>query len=400
MDLEFSDSEKRFRDEARAWLEANVPRIAAILDDLGASTTQSERVLMHYDLEAGDPLFRPSQFWRELSAEHEQALVEWRLLSFKRTINNCYMQWLPGSFDDPRLKLPMDAFHERPSMVPMDIAASMPPQPELAYEVRGFGDFRPFGNPDYARFYGFYTGLLWYQMSLHASDDLYRRIQEPRLGQPIRLVLKDQAISQDLAQSLLEYYRIKQMCAGAGLPERRTYLELGAGYGRLAYVFLSAAPCRYIIVDIPPTLLVSKWYLSRVFPDMKVFGYRAFDRYEDVQEEIEAADIVFLTPNQYAKLPDDSVDVSISISNLHEMTRDQMTAYKALLQRTTRRMIYIKQWQHWRNPSDGIEVGRADYALAPPWGLVLDSTDLSNVEFLEQGWTRFDRMPSAAPPAP
>ena len=26
MDLEFSDSEKRFRDDARAWLEANVPR--------------------------------------------------------------------------------------------------------------------------------------------------------------------------------------------------------------------------------------------------------------------------------------------------------------------------------------------------------------------------------------
>src|ERR1700676_1416367 len=82
---------------------------------------------------------------------------------------------------------------------------------------------------------------------------------EPALGTPIALRHKDQAISQDLAQSLLEYSRIKELTRQLRLPERPTYLELGAGYGRLAYVMLSARTCRYIIVDIPPTILVAKW---------------------------------------------------------------------------------------------------------------------------------------------
>jgi putative sugar O-methyltransferase len=378
-------------------IEANAPRVAALLADVGLATPQSERLLMHRDLETGDPLFRPSRFWTELSKEHESALAEWRMLTFKRTVNNCYMQWLPSSFDDPRMKIPMETFRARPSTAPVEIAASMPAEHVLTQDVHGYGGFRPFANPDYARFYGFYVGLLWHHMSQHASDDLYRRIEEPGLGHPIALSWKGQAISQDLASSLIEHYRIKQLCSGAGLPQRPTYLELGAGYGRVAYVVLSAAPCRYVIVDIPPTLLVAKWYLSRVFPDRKVFGYRPFERYEDVKAEIEAADIVFLTPNQYATLPDLSVDVSLSISSLHEMTTAQVAAYKALLQRTTRSVLYIKQWESWRNPSDGTEFRRADYQMDPPWTLVLDSVDIANVEFFEQGWLRGEDGP--APPA-
>lgn len=380
--------------------EANTKRIADLLAKLDALTLtgkriefdgamlKRERILLESDLALGDPIFRPSKFWTELSDEHTAQLADDRLMSFKRTINNCYMQWLPGYFSDPRMKLPMEAFHQRPSMLPIEVATNVEPDPDLAAGVVGYGGFSPFANPDYMQFYAFYTGLVWHLMTLHAGDDLYKRIEEPALGRPIRLRHKGQAISQDLAQSLLEYSRIRALVGSLPIAERPTYLELGAGYGRLAYVMLNAKPCRYIIVDIPPTILVAKWYLPRVLPHLKVFGYRSFEHFDEVREEFETADLIFLSPNQLALLPDGFVDVSISISSLHEMSPAQSIRYRELLEAKTAHVIYFKQWIKWRNPADDIEVGVADYQLRAPWRQVLESVDLANHEFIELGWLR------------
>ncbi len=369
--------------------EANAKRIAALLAVLNVSTLKSEQILLEADLASGDQVFRPSKFWTELSAEHVAQLTDERLMGFKRTINNCYMQWLPGYFSDPRVKLPMAAFRDRPSMLPVEVATNAKADPDLANEVVGYAGFSPFSNPDYMQFYAFYTGLVWHLMTLHAGDDLYQRLEEPALGKPIRLAHKDQAISQDLAQSLLEYSQIRQL-TGALPPtgQLMTYLELGAGYGRLAYVILNSRPCRYIIVDIPPTILVAKWYLSRIFPQRQTFGYRPFANFDEVRDELEAASIIFLSPNQLALLPDGFVDVSISISSLHEMSPAQSARYREMLEAKTASVIYFKQWIKWRNPADDIEVGVADYQIRAPWQLSLESVDLANHEFIELGWLR------------
>ena len=369
-------------------LETNILRVASLLEDIGVSTMSTQSALLNADIADGDEVFRPSVFWTDLAKQHEEYLDEYKLSHFKRTINNTYMQWLPGSFDDPRMRLPMMAFSEAPSLVPIEIAASAPPTDELAKSVIGYGGFSPFEHPDYSRFYAFYTGLLWHLMSLHASDDLYRRLEEPAIGDPIALSYRGQKISQDLAQSLLEYSRIKELTSALNLGERPTYLELGAGYGRLAYVILQSRPCRYIVVDIAPTLLISRWYLSRALPHLKIFGYRRFESFDDVREDMAAADVVFLSPNQLSLLPEKHADVSISISSLHEMTQDQIERYKALLQDKTASAIYLKQWTKWHNPIDDITVRSSDFLLSAPWSISLNATDLSNDEFTEMGWLR------------
>ena len=68
------------------------------------------------------------------------------------------------------------------------------------------------------------------------------------------------------------------------------------------------------------------------------------------------------------------------------MSLPQIARYKELLQSKTCSAIYLKQWARWHNPVDDIDVGTADFALGPPWKLVLDATDLANEEFVEQGW--------------
>jgi putative sugar O-methyltransferase len=369
-------------------LEANENRVLTVLLALGLSTLHTQRLAFEQDLAKGDPVFRPSRFWQNLAAEHAAYLAPNKLTRFKRSINNTYMQWLPGSFEDQRLKLPLENFRAHPSMVPVQIAAEVPPQPELAVEVVGYNGFAPFRNPDYLRFYAFYTGLIWHLMARHASDDLYRHLEEPALGAPILLRHEGRAISQDLAHSLMEYYRVKELVRQVCMPVQPTYLELGAGYGRLAYVFLSAQYCRYVIVDIPPTILVARWYLTQLFPGRRVFGYRGFRDFAEIRKEMEAADIVFLSPNQLALLPDGYFDVAMSISSLHEMNLEQIHRYKALIAAKTARAVYFKQWTRWQNPEDGLDLKTADYAMPRPWRLILNTTDLANCEFTELGWWR------------
>src|SRR5439155_517391 len=84
--------------------------------------------------------------------------------------------------------------------------------------------------------------------------------------------------------------------------------ELGAGYGRLAYVVVSASPgVRYTIIDIPPALYLSQRYLTTVFPGVATFRFRAWTDYADVSEEFERARIRFVLPHQAALLPRDVV---------------------------------------------------------------------------------------------
>jgi putative sugar O-methyltransferase len=195
-------------------------------------------------------------------------------------------------------------------------------------------------------------------------------------------------ISQDLANSLHEWSRVRQMVQGLGLPQTPRIMELGAGYGRLAYVFLQAEPCRYVIVDIAPALAVAQWYLTAVFPGRRIFGFRHFNDYAEVAAEFLAADICFLSANQLAMLPAGVIDITVSISSLHEMRADQIAHFKALIAARTGFAVYFKQWMRWRNPEDEIEVGRADFMLGAPWRLVMDTPHAVHDEFCELGFLR------------
>ena len=160
-------------------------------------------------------------------------------------------------------------------------------------------------------------------------------------------------------------------------------LEIGAGYGRLAYVFLVASLCQYVIVDIAPTLYLASWYLQNCFPHRRIFKYRSFETFDEIRAEFEAAEICFLGSHQLELLPDDYLDITISINSLHELTRDQVNYYKALMESKTKYIVYLKQRTAWTNELDGTALGRADYVLREPWRLILDLEHPIQSKFIE-----------------
>ncbi|HYM56541.1 MAG TPA: putative sugar O-methyltransferase, partial [Solirubrobacteraceae bacterium] len=190
------------------------------------------------------------------------------------------------------------------------------------------------------------------------------RLQEPTLGDPLPVRRRGRLISQDLANSALEAGAITRALDGR---EPTSILEIGAGYGRLAYVLLSLYPgASYTIVDIEPALTITRWYLSSQFAPER---------------------LRFLSPDEATGLADGSVDLGVAISSLHEMTQAQVEGYLGLLDRVASGgSVYLKQWAQWSNPADGITLRFADYPIPLRWELHFREPAPVQTAFQHAGW--------------
>jgi hypothetical protein len=76
----------------------------------------------------------------------------------------------------------------------------------------------------------------------------------------------------------------------------RSILEVGAGYGRSAYVLMNVfLEARYTVVDIQPALTIAPWYLTQLFPSER---------------------LRFLRPEETSLLAGHDADVVVSISSV------------------------------------------------------------------------------------
>jgi hypothetical protein len=85
--------------------------------------------------------------------------------------------------------------------------------------------------------------------------------------------------------------------------------------------------------------------------------------------------VAFFTPNQPEMFPNDAVDVFATISSLHEMRMDQIRNAMTLMQRISKKLLFIKQWYAGVNGADKITVRREDYVLSKDWNILEDCQD-------------------------
>ena len=304
------------------------------------------------------PKFRqeilPSKYWEELNRKNLQQLADSKFDNFKRTVARNYFTWIVNPFNKQIRFLVGEAGVIR--SIGIFFRALLAPRHEYL-------------KKKHTVYYNTLTNLLWDFVAKNDDEGLLGRLIEPSLGNPPEVVRDGRLISQDLANSVLEYKNI--LHPDVDRRDVRTILELGPGYGRTAYVFLALQPgCRYILVDIPPALYVAQRYLTSVFPDRRIFAFRPFDDYESVREEMEDSSVIFLTPNQLELLPDKSVDLFLNISSLHEMRMDQIRYYFGEIARLTRRYFYFKQWKETTVPFENETIREADYPVPSEWQLI------------------------------
>jgi putative sugar O-methyltransferase len=306
------------------------------------------------------PVYQPSRFWESLGRRHLAFLGPGgEMGQFKRTLNTSYFQF--GSVGLRRALPTLIADWVRhPDLAVLTASMDAPTTRWVAVALALYANAvrnRPFG-------------------------DILSRVHEPEFGRPIVLRYDGLALTEDLCHSVEEFGSIMSGLP-AGLRLHRV-LELGAGYGRLAYVFLIARPdLQYHVVDIPPALYVSQRYLTAVTPSAKVFPFRRFERYEDVAEEMAQAKIVFLEPQQLELLPDGYADLFLTVSTLHEMRADQIRHYLALADRLCAGAFYSKQWRRFYNHLDEFSSTKDSYPIPRHWTILFDRSPLMPRSFFE-----------------
>lgn len=326
-------------------------------------------------------IYRPSKFWEHFVNLNRRQIERHGLARFKRTLNQNYFNWLPTDVADNQFRRVAALWAENLTMLPFRVEFA---PVDL---LEGFFEENPFSDPEKLEVYARYVALLWSHVESTDPGGLTHVLEEPALGDPIPIRLGGRLISQDLANSLRERRTLVE-AFGDSLAKGVVICEIGAGYGRLAYAFLSSAPVRYVIVDIPPALFVSQWYLSVLFPQKKRFSFSPWTNYTDVKDEFEEADIAFLTPDQLSRTPSRWADACLTVSTLGEMSLAQIAFYKSEMERIADKYVYIKQWLKANNTLDELELKKSDYDLSKEFWKILDRTDTIQDQFFETVWCR------------
>lgn len=298
---------------------------------------------MRQGLVAAPDIYQPGSFWDGLIGANLDMLQAEGIENFKRTVSNNYYNWLVTSIRDPQVQNALLEWVRRPTMSPLR-ARLHEPITGLRTTDR---DHRFDLSRRAARQYTWFVGMLWEIARRNDPDGLTSRLTEPELGNPVRISQNGRLISQDLANSIVEY----SFVARAGLVDDGARVaELGAGYGRLAYVYAEARAVSYCIFDIPPALAVAQWYLTAVLGRDRIVPYERDVAFVDVESRLVPGTVGFFTPDQLDLFPDGWFGCTQTISTLPEMPAPQATHYLQLLAAKARSGVFLKQWRRWRKP--------------------------------------------------
>ncbi|KAF0126990.1 MAG: Uncharacterized protein FD189_755 [Elusimicrobia bacterium] len=318
-------------------------------------------------------VYHPSKLWLYYMVFNTFQLETGGIGNFKRTINNNYFNWTGDWHVNPQFQALKKELHWSSADL---VNAEMSAHFNIAAKPEGF-------TKEEWRKYIQFLCMLWEFTVSNDHLNLLSQLKEPVLGNPIAIEYKGRNVTQDICNSVLEVNTIMKFISRKP-EEKLRIIELGAGYGRVGYALLHAVPnIQVVIVDIPPALYVSQWYLTGLFPGQRVFKFRDFSDYREVRQEFEESSIAFLSPAQIGCLPDRMFDLFINISSLHEMTLVQIDMWFGHIDRLCKGWFYTKQWIESVNIFDGITIRREDYPVKPHWKELLNRKNLIYPELFE-----------------
>jgi hypothetical protein len=116
-------------------------------------------------------------------------------------------------------------------------------------------------------------------------------------------------------------------------PGRRRVVEIGGGFGGMAYFLIRSRPkITYVDFDVPESIALTTYYLGKAFPELRFLLY---GEKELTNESLSTADVVLMPAFEMEKLPRGSIDVTISSHAISDMSTEAMRVYLELIGRFT-----------------------------------------------------------------
>src|SRR3989344_9610261 len=148
-------------------------------------------------------------------------------------------------------------------------------------------------------------------------DDRYSPEEQREIYQDLVTELGEEYVLSNLTDknigNSLNYFKVGNLFVDGGqnfhikwLHELETFVfskkkvdyvcEIGGGYGSLAQKIRSKHACRYILVDLPEANLLSSYYLSQHFPDLKFLLCDGVEDKSISKEDTDGYDFIIIPP--------------------------------------------------------------------------------------------------------
>jgi len=148
-----------------------------------------------------DPIYHPSLFWKNLNKINLEQLSALGYSKFKRTVNQNYFNFLVLG---PKNRQFISVFLKWLKNPKLQVFTSKFEGDK--YIIGGDHKFRL--NKMQLFFYKLFISMLWEYTKTIDKENLLEHLEEPIEGDPLRIFYRGKLISQDLCNSILEYYSI------------------------------------------------------------------------------------------------------------------------------------------------------------------------------------------------
>ena len=158
----------------------------------------------------------------------------------------------------------------------------------------------------------------------------------PGLGNPFGLSIAETFVS---TGAEYQHFYAHKIC-GLLASNCATVVEIGGGFGGLAYFLLRERPSfRYLDFDVPESLALTSYYLLKSFPNLRFLLY---GEEELTRTSFEKFDVILMPVFELGKVPAKSVDLAFSSHAITSLAPQAMQEYLNEVARFTRELfLYV-----------------------------------------------------------
>ena len=136
------------------------------------------------------PLYHPSVMWEQLNALNTEQVERLGLSHFKRSVNQNFFNWLPTNLGDNQMRRVLQLWMRRPTIAPFRSRMEVPQLFE------GFARQRALETWRTRVLYRLFVAMLWDQAMREDVLGLLGRVEEPEVGDPLRIHHRGRLITQ------------------------------------------------------------------------------------------------------------------------------------------------------------------------------------------------------------
>ena len=146
----------------------------------------------------------------------------------------------------------------------------------------------------------------------------------PEVGNPWGYKVRGSLLYEPVFTYFLQAEYINRLVQCAARP---VVLEIGGGFGGLASHLLKRNPSlRYVGLDLPENVVIQSYYLSCVFPELKVYVHNE-DFISLDSAMLESYDVVLLPNYCLPKVQAGVIDMLVNVRSLSEMSKETIAEY-------------------------------------------------------------------------